>query len=66
MGAVWKCIKCLGGKDVSIDRRIILARFLRKYNIDRAIILKRFLKKYIGMARTGFIWLRIGTSGDLL
>jgi hypothetical protein len=30
------------------------------------IILKRFLKKYKGMARTGFIWLRIGTSGDLL
>jgi hypothetical protein len=52
-------------KDVSIDSRIILKRFVKKYNIDR-IILKRFLKKYNGMARTGFIWLRIGIIGDLL
>jgi hypothetical protein len=30
---------------------------------NRRIILKRILKKEGGKLRTGFIWLRIGTSG---
>jgi hypothetical protein len=33
--------------------------------IDR-IILKWILKKYVGRVLTGFIWLKIGTSGRLL
>jgi hypothetical protein len=39
---------------------------LKDVSIDRRIILKRFLKKYNGREWTGFIWLRIGTGGDLL
>jgi hypothetical protein len=40
--------------------------FFKDVGIDRRIILKRFLKKYNGRAWTGFIWLRIGTSDDFL
>lgn len=34
--------------------------------MDGSIILKWILKKYVGMAWTGYIWLRIGVSGGLL
>jgi hypothetical protein len=34
--------------------------------VDGRIILKRIFKKLDGMAWTGLIWLRIGTSGGLL
>jgi hypothetical protein len=34
--------------------------------VGRRIILKRFLEKYEGVVQAGFIWLRIWTSGGLL
>jgi len=33
--------------------------------VNRKIILKYVLGKYFGMMWSGFIWLRIGTSGGL-
>jgi hypothetical protein len=35
-------------------------------NVSGRIILKHVLKRYDGVVWTGFIWLRIGTSGSLL
>jgi hypothetical protein len=35
-------------------------------HVDGRIILEWILVKYIGKVWTGFIWLRIGTSGGLL
>jgi hypothetical protein len=34
--------------------------------VDGRIILEYTLKKQFGSMRTGFIWLRIGTSGGML
>jgi hypothetical protein len=34
--------------------------------VDLKILLKCILKKWGGRVWTGFIWLRIGTSGELL
>jgi hypothetical protein len=39
---------------------------LEDLSIDGRIILERILGKYDGNIWTGFIWLRIGTSGGLL
>jgi hypothetical protein len=35
-------------------------------DVDGRIILKWILEKYDGVLCTGLIWLRIGTSGELL
>jgi hypothetical protein len=35
-------------------------------SVDGKIILECMLEKYSGMLWTGFIWLRIGTSGGVL
>jgi hypothetical protein len=35
-------------------------------DVDRRIILEWILEKFIGKVWTGFIWLRIRTSGGLL
>jgi hypothetical protein len=40
--------------------------YLEDLDIDGSIILKRMLEKWGGKVWTGFIWLRIGTSGWLL
>jgi hypothetical protein len=34
--------------------------------VDWKIILEQILGKYVGKVWTGFIWLRIGTSGGVL
>jgi hypothetical protein len=39
---------------------------LEDLGVDREIILEEVLRKYGGNVWTGFIWLRIGTSGGLL
>jgi hypothetical protein len=39
---------------------------LGRIGLDGRIILKIILKKYDVMVWTGFIWLRVGTSGGLL
>jgi hypothetical protein len=38
----------------------------RLEGIDERIILKRILKKWDEGVRTRFIWVRIGTNGELL
>jgi hypothetical protein len=35
-------------------------------NIDRRLLLRRIIEKYDAVLRTGLIWLRIGTGGELL
>jgi hypothetical protein len=40
--------------------------FWLKAHIGGRIILKWFLEKYGGVVWTGFMWLRIGSSGRLL
>jgi hypothetical protein len=39
---------------------------LKNAEVDRRIILEWILGKWSGKVSTGFIWLRIGTSGGLL
>jgi hypothetical protein len=39
---------------------------LEDRGVDGRIILKWILAKWVGRARTGSIWLRIGTGGGLL
>jgi hypothetical protein len=38
---------------------------LEDLGVDVKLILKSILRKYSGKMWTGFIWLRIGTSGGL-
>ena len=51
--------------------RVILGKHeradhLEDTGVDGRIILKRIFEKLVGRARTGSIWLRIGTGGGLL
>jgi hypothetical protein len=39
---------------------------LEDVGVDGRILLQWILEKSVGMVWTGFIWLRIGTSGRLL
>jgi hypothetical protein len=40
--------------------------YLEDLGVDGILTLELFLRKYGGNELTGFIWLRIGTSGGLL
>jgi hypothetical protein len=39
---------------------------LKKLSVDEKIVLKLILEEWDGRARTGLIWLRIGTGGRFL
>jgi hypothetical protein len=47
-------------------KRLRKRNYLEDLNVCGSIILKWIIKKYGGRTWTGFIWLRIATSGRLL
>ena len=45
---------------------IMNIKYLEDIGVNGSVILKLILKNWDGEAKTGLIWLRIGTNGGLL
>jgi hypothetical protein len=62
-------VACIGGKRIAYRTLVGKPKErhkLKDLGVDGVIVIKRFLRRLDGVAWTGFVWLKTGTSGGLL